>query len=122
MNIARTTRPNISSIPDECVPTFCARAADGATVDIVADAVPVPCSTEILPITHVGAGLTAGARLQVNITPAELNPFDGAIVMVEVADWPGETEDGERVEAERMKSAATLTTLDVLALKLLSPS
>jgi hypothetical protein len=70
----------------------------------------------------VGAGLTAGARLQVNITPAELNPFDGAIVTVEVADWPGETEDGERVEAERMKSAATLTTLDVLALKLLSPS
>lgn len=121
-NIAGITRANISCIPDERVPTLRASAAEDPTGDIVANDVPVPCATVILPTTHVAAGLTAGAMLQVNTTAAELNPFDGVIVTVEVADWPGDTEEGDRVEAERLKSATMLTTLEVLALKALSPS
>ena len=90
-------------------------------MDMVAAAVPVPFATEILPMEHVAAGLAAGAILHVKVTPAASNPFDGVIVTVEVADWPDETEDGDTVEADRLKSAATLTALEVLALKLVSP-
>jgi len=119
--MAGITRPNASSIPEGCIPKPGTNAAEDPVVDMVAAAVPVPFATEILPTEHVAPGLAAGAILHVKVTPATSNPFDGVIVMVEVADWPDETEDGETAEADKLKSAATLTALDVLALKLLSP-
>jgi hypothetical protein len=97
-------------------------AAEDAAVDMVAVAVPLPFATEILPTEHVAAELAAGAMLQVNATPAELNPFDGVMAMLEAADWPDEIEDGDGLDADRLKSAVTFTMLDVLALKLLSPA
>jgi hypothetical protein len=60
--------------------------------------------------------------LHVKVTPAGSNPFDGVMVMLDVADWPGVTEDGEKTEAARVKSAVTLMALEVLALKLPSPT
>jgi hypothetical protein len=120
-NIAGITRPNASSIPEERNPNPGTTVAEDPLVEMVAAAVPVPFPAEMVPTEHVAAGLAAGAMLHVNFTPAESNPFDGVIVTVEVADCPDEKEDGETVEADKLKSAATLTALDVLALKLLSP-
>lgn len=122
INIAGITRPNASNIPEDRKPKPGISVAEDPVVDMVAAAVPVPFATEMEPTEHVAAGPAVGAMLQVNFTPAELNPFAGVIVTVDVADWPEETEDGETVEADRLKSAATLTALDVLALKLLSPA
>jgi hypothetical protein len=59
--------------------------------------------------------------LQLKVTPEALKPFVGAIVIVEVADWPSDTDDGVIVEAERLKSAVMGSALDVLVLKLPSP-
>lgn len=119
-NSAGTKRPSASSIPEERVPSVGDRAARAPTVDTVAVAVSLPVET--VPTEQVAAGLTAGAMLHVKVTPAGSNPFDGVMVMLDVADWPGVTEDGEKTEAARVKSAVTLMALEVLALKLPSPT
>jgi hypothetical protein len=90
-------------------------------VDTVSVAVPVSLATAIVPTEQVGAGLCVGLTLHVNVTPDGLNPFEGEMVMLAVADCPGETEAGDSAAADSLKSAVTLIALEVLALKLLSP-
>jgi len=99
-----------------------AKAALAPIVDTVAVAVAVPFATEIAPTEHVGAGLTAGATVHVRATEAGLNPFNGVMVMLDEADWPGVTVEGDNAEAPREKSVVTLATLDVLPLKSPSPA
>ena len=85
---------------------------------------PVLFVTEIAASEQVGAGLAPVDTLQVSATVVGFNPPTGLIVIVDVADAPGVTEDGDRVPAETLKSGATtsrLTPVDVLTLKLLSP-
>src|SRR5580658_8807680 len=86
---------------------------------------PVLFVTEIAPNEQVGAGLAPVDTLQVSATFVGSNPPTGLIVIVDVADAPGVTEDdGDRAPAETLKSGATttrLTLLEVLTLKLLSP-
>jgi hypothetical protein len=54
--------------------------------------------------------------LQLKVTPDGLNPLVGVMATVEVADCPGFMEASDNAVAERLKSAETLTALDVLPL------
>lgn len=76
----------------------------------------MPFATEIDPTEQVGAGLAAGVTAQVRETPDALNPFDGVMVMSDVADCPAAIEEGESAPAESAKPAVIDTTLDVLLL------
>ena len=86
---------------------------------------PVLFVTEIAPSEQVGAGLTPVETLQISATVVGFNPPTGLMLIVDVADAPGVTEDdGDRAPAETLKSGATtvrVTTLEVLTVKLLSP-
>ena len=84
-------------------------------------AAPFPFETKIVESEHVGAGFTAGVIAQASATPDRLNPFAGAMLMVDSAEDPAVMEEGDRAEAEIAKPAAMEITLDVLGLKLLSP-
>jgi len=119
-NIPGIISPNARSKPELCR-THLEAAARDAAADAVRIAVAVPFATVIDPMAHVGAGVAVGVMLQVKVTPEALKPFVGAIVIVEVADWPSETEDGVIADVERLKSAVMLTALEVLILKLPSP-
>jgi hypothetical protein len=86
--------------------------------------VPVLFATEIVPREQVVAGFMAGETLQVRVTVDGLSPPDEVIVIVDFAEAPGATEDGDSAVAERLKSGAVTTrfiTVELLALKLLSP-
>jgi hypothetical protein len=74
-------------------------------VPTVSVEVPEPPATEVGLNEHTGGRADAGAMLQVRAT-APAKPLVGAMVMVEVAVPPGETEVGERAVAARVKSAA----------------
>lgn len=79
--------------------------------------------TVTLPNEQVGAGVFTGEMLQVSATPDGLSPPDGVIVMVDVTEAPGAT-DNEGAEDERVKlgvAIARLMTAEVLARKLASP-
>jgi hypothetical protein len=79
---------------------------------------------EIGPSEHVTGWLTAGVTLHASVRAEGLSPPVRFTVMVDFADAPGATEDGDGVVAERLKlgaSTTTLTTVDVLTLKLPSP-
>ena len=84
-------------------------------------AMPIPFETEVAATAHVGAGVAAGVMEQVRATPDTSNPFEGVTLMMDVADEPGATEDGDNAAAETVKPTVTDTALDVLALKLSSP-
>ena len=120
-NIAGMRSPNASNLPERVLLILCATADVAPKVLTVSVAVPTPFATEMLPTEHAGASLEAGEMLQVNVTPDELNPSDGVMVMLVVADWPGVTVDGVRAEFAMLKSAVMATVLDVLGLKLASP-
>lgn len=117
--MAGISSPNASSTPDRSVAD--ARMAVAPVVETVSVAVPVSFDTEIVPTEHAGAGVCVVEMLQVNATPDGLNPFDGAIVMLAVADCPGVTDAGDNADVVSLKSEVTLTALDVLAVKSLSP-
>jgi len=57
---------------------------------------PVLFVTEIAPSEQVGAGLAPVDTLQVSATVVGFNPPTGLIVIVDVADAPGVTEDRYR--------------------------
>jgi hypothetical protein len=67
--------------------------------------VPEPFATELGLNEHVGAGVPPPVMpLQAKLT-VPLKPLVGAMVIVEVADPPAETEAGESAEAAIVKSA-----------------
>lgn len=115
-SIAGMKKPNASSRPREWDAMPAASTLEAAVVATVRVALPVSFVTEIAPSEHVGAGFTTGAMLQVKVTPDGLNPLVGVMATVEVADWPGFMEASDNAVAERLKSAETLTALDVLPL------
>jgi hypothetical protein len=84
-------------------------------------AAPFPFETEIDEREHVAAGFTAGVIAQASATPDGLNPFAGVMMMVDSAEDPAVTEEGDRAEAESANPAAMEITLDVLVLKSPSP-
>ena len=65
--------------------------------------VPEPPATELGLNEHVGPRVTAGALLHVRLT-APLNPFNGEIVIVEVAEVPAAPVAGESGDAVSEKS------------------
>ena len=69
--------------------------------------VPEPVTVGGLNV-HVGAGDTAGAMLPQDRFKVPLNPFKPVMVIVEVADPPGATVEGESGEALRVKSGGAL--------------
>ena len=85
---------------------------------------PILFVAEIVPSEQVGAGLAPAETLQVSATVVGFRPPCGLIVIVDVADAPGATADGDKAAAEMLKpgaATATLATVELLALKLLSP-
>lgn len=92
-----------------------------ATVVTVSVAVPASFATVMVATEQEAAGLTAGVTLQVNVTPEGSKPFMGLTLMVEVEDCPAVTEEGDGVDAERLKLLKTANALDVLAVKAVSP-
>jgi hypothetical protein len=80
-------------------------------------------ATVIDPIEHVGAGAATGEMLHVRVTCDAFNPPAGVILMVEVTDAPGAT-DNDEGKGERVKpgaATAKLNTAEVAAGRLLSP-
>ena len=76
-----------------------------ATVLTVKVDVPVPPATEVGLNAQVAGRVATGVTVQVKAT-ALLNPFTGAIVIVDVAAAPALTEAGASAVAARVKSAA----------------
>jgi len=108
-------------MPDKREPDAGTSAAVGPVVVTVRVALPAPLATVIAPTEQDAAGLTVGLTLQVNVTPAALNPFIGVTVTVEVVDDPGATEDGVNGDAESEKSALIFCAFEVLPAKVVSP-
>jgi hypothetical protein len=79
--------------------------------------VPVLFATEIVPSEQVGAGLAAVETLQVRATVEGLRPPKGLIVIIDCADFPGATEDGNSAPAERLKSGAVNTKLTTVEIR-----
>ena len=71
---------------------------------------PEPPGTEAGLNEQVGARVAVGATLQVKLT-APVKPLVGAMVIVEVADPPAETDAGERAAAAIVKSARGAVTV-----------
>ncbi len=121
-SIPGINRPNATrkreSRRSESEPAATRRAEAAEAVRV---AVAVPLATVIVPTEHEGAGETTGVMLQVKATLLASKPFVGAIVMVELADWPPDTELGVRAEADRVKSELIFIPVDVLVLKFPSP-
>jgi hypothetical protein len=82
--MAGIKNPNARNTPDLLASAAC--AAVEPVVDTVSVAVPVLFDTEIAPTEQAGAGVCAVEMLQVNVTPDGLNPFDGEMVILAVAD------------------------------------
>jgi hypothetical protein len=82
-----------------------------AVVLTVSVEVPEPPATELGLNEHVGGGVTTGVMLLHDRFTLLLNPFRGAIVIVEVADAPGRIVAGDAVDAAIVKSAAACGNL-----------
>lgn len=69
------------------------------------------------PTEHVGAGAVTGATLHVRVTWEGFNPPEGLILMVEVADAPGATDnaEGEGERVNRGAATAKVNKAEVLA-------
>ena len=86
---------------------------DSGTSDAVAAAVVLTVSVDVPepPATELGLNEQVGARVPAGVMAlqvrpiAPVKPLVGAMVIVEVADPPAETEAGERAEAAIVKSA-----------------
>lgn len=116
ISIAGMNKPKAGRRPPSGRQMPAAATLEVPVVATVRVALPVSSVTKMAPTEHVGAGLTTGEMLQVKITPDGLNPLVGVIARVEVADCSGLTEEGDNAAAERLKSAETPTSLDVLPL------
>jgi hypothetical protein len=60
---------------------------------------------------HTAAGVTTGVMLLQDRFTVPLKPFNGAMVIVEVADTPVATVAGDSVVAERVKSCVVRVTV-----------
>lgn len=98
-----------------------AKVAGPPAVVTVSLAVPMLFETEVPATVHVGAGVTTGAMEHVRAASNTSNPLAGMILMSDVADEPGATEDGDNAATESVKPAVTDTVFDVLSPKLPSP-
>jgi hypothetical protein len=99
-------------------------AASGPIVATESVAVPALFATVIDESEHVAAGLAMGATAQVREMLDGSIPFSMLMVMVDVAEAPGETDDGDKAPAEIEKFGEPTITLvagEVLVLKLPSP-
>ena len=100
-------------------------AALAATVAMVSDEVPTPLPTAMLPIRHEGPELIVGEIPQVSVTVEGSNPSMGVMVTLDVAEPPGDTEEGDSADAARLKSGMPTPRLvagDVLLVKFASPA
>jgi hypothetical protein len=82
---------------------------------MVSVGVPEPFDTELGLNEHVGAGIPPPVMLLQAKLTVPLKPLVGAMVIVEVADPPAETEAGERAEAAIVKSGAATVRLTVVS-------
>ena len=114
-------KPNARDVPERCAATCGEAAAAFATVETVRVVVPDPLAIVICPAEQLGPCVASGLTEHAKDTPAGENPFTGAIVTVELADWPAATDEGDSAEAERVKPAETSSEVEALAPKLVSP-
>ena len=91
-----------------------------AVVLTVSVEAPEPPGTELGLKEHVGPRVTAGAMLQVRFT-ALLKPFNGEIVIVEVAVVPAAPAAGESGDVVSEKSPGAFTVRLTEALWLIKP-
>lgn len=98
-----------------------ASAVDDPAVATVSFALPVPLLADMLPIEHVGDGLTMGVILHERLAPVGLKPFEEVTVTVATADSPGARADGDSADTETLKSDSMVSVFDVLELKLPFP-
>ncbi len=120
-NIAGISRPKASHMPEPGLMMAGTRAADAPAAVTVNFAAPTSFETEIEATEQVSAGFTCGVTVHVRPTFAGLNPFEGVMVMLELAEEPADTEGGDKAPADSPKPALIATTLDVLVLKFPSP-
>ena len=85
-------------------------------------AVPLSFVIEAVPTAQVGAGEVVAVTLQLKDTSELLKPLMGEMLIFDVDGWPGVTVAGDIADADRLKSALTLKSDDVLASKLLFPA
>ena len=119
--MAGISSPKASHMPDPGLTMAGTRAADAPAAVTVSLAVPASFATEIDATEQVSGGFTCGVTAHVRPTLAGLNPFDGVMVMVALAEDPAATEDGDNARADNAKPALIAITLDVLVLKFPSP-
>jgi len=84
-------------------------------------AVPLSFCSETDPTAHVGAGEAVAVTLQLKDTSELLNPLIGEMLIVEVDGCPGVTLPGDIADADKLKSALTFKTGDVLGSKSSAP-